>query len=134
MMSICLKTHSKHANPSAIELMIQHRLPEWLQPPCRVHCTFLITSISDYYLLTLTITGTLSVTCQRCLEDVNFKYYNSIEIALCRSDERAEALMSSYDCMVVVGDFLDLEAVVVDELHLSLPQIPHGKPECCTAV
>ena len=42
--------------------------------------------------------------------------------------------MSSYDCMVVVGDFLDLEAVVVDELHLSLPQIPHGKPECCTAV
>ena len=129
-MVICLKTYSKYAKASEIELTVQDRLPLWIGSPCQVHCSFLVTSMSDYYVLQLTITAILPMTCQRCLRQEDFSYHHSIDIALCRTESRADTLMSSYDCIVVEGDTLDLETVIVDELHLSSPPIPHETTQC----
>lgn len=129
-MMIALKTYSKRATPTATTLNITERLPAWVVPPCQLDCSFLITSISDYYLLKFDIKGHLSITCQRCLEQDGFEYAHSAEIAICHTESRADALMSLYDTIVVEGEFVDLEAVIVDELHLSLPHMPHDEAAC----
>lgn len=126
---ICLKTYSKYDTPSKVDVTVQERLPAWIEHPCVLCCTFLVTKVSDYYLLKFTLSGKLPITCQRCLQESLVDYTYAGEIALCRSESRADELMSSYDCTVIEGDMLDLEAIVVDELHLSSPQIPHQNCE-----
>ncbi len=122
---ICLKTYSKYDEPSIIDFTVEERLPAWIESPCRLCCSFLVTRVSDYYLLKFTLSAKLSIVCQRCLAQDAFDYTLSGEVALCFTDARADELMSCYDCVVVEGDMLDLEAIIVDELHLSSPQIPH---------
>lgn len=122
---ICLKTYSKYDEPTIIDFTVEHRLPVWIESPCCLRCSFLVTKISDYYLLKFTLSSELPIVCQRCLAEEVFDYTFSGEIALCFTDARADELMSCYDCVVVEGDMLDLEAIIVDELHLSSPQIPH---------
>ncbi len=129
-MMIALKTVSKRAEPTVMTFDIKERLPNWVSSPCHLTCSFVVTSISDYYLLKFDVKGRLSLTCQRCLEEENIEYQHSAEIALCHTESRADALMAIYDAIVVEEDMLDMEAVIVDELHLSLPAIPHDEHKC----
>lgn len=129
-MNICLKTYAKQTQPTSLTVVLNERLPTWVQAPCKMDCTFQVKSVSDYYVLNLALKGTLSITCQRCLSVVEYPYTQSIELALCRTEEKADQLMSSLDCVVIAHEQANLEDLLTDELHLSTPEIPHELEAC----
>lgn len=120
-MLINLKTAANLAiQHSALE--ITQRLPQQVQPPCKLACDYSVSQRDNYYLLNLAVDGVVVVNCQRCLHDFNYHYINSTEIAICNTEAQADELMSRYECIVSDAPTLDLSELITDELHLYLPQ------------
>lgn len=127
-----LKTLAKQDEPSKVTVTIKDRLPYFIQAPCEVCCEFRVEKKPDYYYLTLRVTATLAMTCQRCLDSFEYAYDHLSELAICPSEEVAEQVMSSLDCMVNTEDDLDLIAIATDELHLFCPEKHENLLECKT--
>ncbi len=113
---------AKQTVPSQLLIEVSERLPYYVQGPCALNCKVSVERARDYYVLRLTSTGQLTINCQRCLHDFNFDYNHSSEIAICDSDEVANQLMKSRDCVVHADDDLDLLDIVTDDLHLFSPE------------
>lgn len=105
---------------------LSDRLPHYLSSPCEVTARYQATIEDNFYLLELQVSGAFTVTCQRCMEDYNLPYDNMTKLAICRTDERAEQLLEHYECVVSNNGFIELEELIIDELHL---YIPHFHPE-----
>ncbi|PJD93643.1 MAG: metal-binding protein [Legionella sp.] len=129
-MTRSLKILAKQAEPSQMSLTLSERLPDFIQSPCQVDCVFRVDKRSNYFQLSLIVTGQVTVICQRCLATFEHQYAQESQIALCSNDEVAEKLMSSMDCMVHPEEELDLVSIVTDELHLFCPE-KHPDPEDC---
>ena len=121
-MEICLKTYAKRERSEHVVIRIEDRLPVFVHSPGELTCDFHVEGQRNYYLILLEVQGTLELTCQRCLGDFQHSYHNKSEIAVCRSDDVAEQLMASYDCMVSEADDVDLVEIITDELHLYCPE------------
>jgi uncharacterized protein len=111
-------------------LSIKERLPSFLVALCQLTATYHIEAKGDYYLVHLRIVGDLKVTCQRCMKEFNSSYDNPTTIAVCRNDERAEQLLELYECIVSSNWQVDLEELVIDELHLYAPQFHPDINDC----
>lgn len=129
-MMICLKSSSKQAEPSRAQLTLSERLPFHIVSDCHVTCDYSVRRVSDYYLLTLDVTGILPIQCQRCLETFQHQYANLTELAICRDDMTAENLMDHYECIVHQHHEVDLTSIVTDELHLYVPEKHPELIEC----
>lgn len=121
-MKICLKTYAKQAGSQTVVVRIQERKPERISSPCELTCIFQVEACTDYYLLTLSVSGTLEIACQRCLGDFKHEYKNQTRLAICGSDVVANDLMASFECIVVNNYQIDLIDIVTDELYLFLPE------------
>lgn len=104
------------------DILLEQRLPLFIKAPCQVDCAYQLQKEKGYYLLHMQVSGTLTIVCQRCLSDFTYDYANETVIALCDSDETAEKLMSDYECSVIVNGEVDLNHLILDELHLYAPQ------------
>lgn len=129
-MKICLKTHAKQTGSRTVVVCVQERKPERVSSSCELTCVFQVEACQDYYLLTLDVSGTLAITCQRCVADFQQDYTNQTKLAVCASDEIAERLMTSHECIVVKDYEVDLIDIVTDELHLFLPEKHSDLSEC----
>lgn len=98
------------------------RLPDFIVAPCEVTVTYHAEAKDDFYLMHLKVQGNLLVLCQRCMQEFPFPYDNETVIAVFRSDERAEQMLEHYECIVSSNGKVDLEELVIDELHLYAPQ------------
>ncbi|MFI4919819.1 MAG: YceD family protein [Legionellales bacterium] len=112
------------------KITIIERLPLFLSTPCLLDVTYRVVLQDDYYLIHLGVTGTLHVVCQRCMNEFIHSYENHTVIAVCRSDERAERLLEHYECIVSSSWQVDLEALIIDELHLYAPQFHPNLDDC----
>jgi uncharacterized protein len=121
-MNICLKTYARQTCPQTLVLHISERLPSCLCESAQVNCTFQVQSCTDFYLLSLSVKGDFTITCQRCLGNFKHALDYETQLAVCRREEMAESLMEQYDCIVSNNDQLDLLDVLTDELHLNLPE------------
>lgn len=76
--------------------------------------------------LDLEIAGIVDLVCQRCLEPVKLKLALQRRFLIARTEQEADAVPMDDDTMeVVVGsDSFDFEALVEDEVLLSLPLVP----------
>lgn len=81
--------------------------------------------------LEVAIDGSVPVTCQRCLGDFALPVAQRTIAVLARNEADADALDADSDDEVLVADrLLDPEALVEDELLLTLPYAPmHGACE-----
>jgi len=122
MMNICLKTHAKQVKSEHIVMHINDRLPVFIHSPCELACEFKVEAHRNYYLLVLNVKGELNLTCQRCMEDFQYAYHNQSQLAVCVSDEVAETLMSSYECILSDENEVNLVDIITDELHLYCPE------------
>lgn len=104
------------------DFTLSERLPSFIKPICHLHASYRVEAKDDFYLIYLRVQGDLNSVCQRCMEDFTVCYDNSTIIAVCRNDERAEQLLSQYECIVSSNWHVDLNELVVDELHLYAPQ------------
>ena len=128
-MLVNLKTIDDLNEQQSQDIEIGARLPGHLRAPCIVHCQFDVKVFKNYYLLTLRSESLLTVICQRCLGEFSNPYKNQTELAVCDSDETAERMMHHYDC-IVSDEWVDLQALLTDELYLYSPEF-HLNLELC---
>lgn len=75
--------------------------------------------------LEVAINGNVPVTCQRCLDDFALPVAQRTIAVLAKNEAEADALDADSDDEVLVADrLLDPEALVEDELLLTLPYAP----------
>lgn len=80
----------------------------------------------------LSITGQLSLECQRCLGPVQWPVRIETQLSVLENDEQTELLASPFDSVLVNANGLDLVAILEDEILAALPMAPmHGDESQC---
>ncbi|BCA95336.1 metal-binding protein [Legionella antarctica] len=115
-------------------LTVKDRLPFFLIAPCEITVSYHVEAKDDCYLIYLKVSGSLTSLCQRCMQDFPTSYENHTVIAVCRTDERAEQMLGLYECIVSTNWLVDLEELIVDELHLYAPQFHPDINDCDSEV
>ena len=91
------------------------------------------TSKQGYPQMTLSVSGTVQLVCQRCLTPYSFEMDSSTVLMLGKDDEQAdeiEELIADESVDVIVGSrSCDIRDLIEDEALLALPQVP--KHEVC---
>lgn len=85
------------------------------------------------------VKASLPLTCQRCMETMNYSVATRTRLGIVTSQDAAEQLPERYDPLLVLGTGIDEEAegeitiasIVEDELILALPQVAMHKTEEC---
>lgn len=111
-------------------ITVTERVPYFIVGPCELTATYSVEAEDDFYLIHLHTAGELTIICQRCLQEFVHPYENKTIIAVCRSDERAEQVLEFYECIVSSNWQVDLIELIIDELHLYVPQF-HPEIEDC---
>ena len=119
----------KH-DPQQKKITINERLPSFIASPCQLNVLYDVKAEEGFYLINLEVNGELVVLCQRCLQEFNLTYNNQTKIAVARNDERAEQLLEHYECIVSTNHQVELEDLVIDELHLYVPQFHEETKDC----
>jgi uncharacterized protein len=117
-------------NEISCDLSLSERVPEFIATPCQLHVDYHVEAKDDFYLIYLTASGELIITCQRCMNDFNTAYNNSTVIAVARSEQRAEQLLEHYECIVSSNWQVNLDDIVIDELYLYAPQFHKETTDC----
>ncbi len=129
-MNLCLKTAVREPLPTVTKIVLSQRLPKWIESECELVCQYQVKTCGDYYLLDLKTSAVLPITCQRCLEIIQYNYDQETQLAVCVDDKRAEELMALFDCVVVEDTQLNLDDILIDDLYLYVPEIPHSREVC----
>lgn len=82
-----------------------------------------------------TLDTTVKVACQRCLQDMDLDLHSELSLFAVDDEEEFQKLRDDQDGVIVPEDgMLDMQALVEDELLLSLPMIPMHEDPACNAV
>ncbi|WP_298624320.1 YceD family protein [uncultured Legionella sp.] len=111
-------------------IIINERVPSFITGPCQLTVTYRVEAEDDFYLIHLHTAGKLNLICQRCLQEFAHPYENNTVIAVCRSDERAEQVLESYETIVSSNWQVNLTDLIIDELHLYAPQFHPEIKDC----
>ena len=80
----------------------------------------------------LSITGCLSLKCQRCLEPLTWPVQIETRLTLLDKDEQTELLESPIDSVLIGVDGLNFVNVIEDEILAALPMVPiHSDESPC---
>lgn len=107
--------------PQSRALELNERLPDFLTAPCHVNISYHVELKDKFFLIHLQTQADLKIICQRCMNEFPFSYENNTEIGVCKTDERAEQLLEHYECIVSTTGQVELEDLIIDELHLYVP-------------
>lgn len=78
-----------------------------------------------------TLTATLSLVCQRCLQALEYPLSVEVSLGLVTSEAAAQNLSGRYEPVIVEDGGLDPDKLVEDELLLALPIVPmHAAGDC----
>ena len=78
-----------------------------------------------------TVSATLSVQCQRCLEPMSLAVASEFQVGVVESEALAEQLPAELEPVVVQQREVDVEGLLEDELIMSLPEFPlHESGQC----
>ena len=77
------------------------------------------------------VDGVLHLTCQRCLERLEFPVQIEFKSALVRTEVEAERLAEGYDPLLIEDDRLVVRDLIEDELLLALPGFPQHREASC---
>jgi len=80
-----------------------------------------------------TVSATLELVCQRCLESVSVPVSSELHLAMVWSEDEIPSLPSRFEGLVVGTDPVDLFEVVEEELLLALPLVPRHEAAQCGA-
>ena len=129
-MIICLKVCAKQTKSQHAQIQITERLPYHIQSGCTFECDYSVKDFDQYYLLSLKVTGILSINCLRCLDVFPFDYENLLELAICSNEKLADELMHRYETIVSTDATIDLTCLITDELHLYTPEKHLNLEDC----
>jgi uncharacterized protein len=112
------------------KLVITERLPFYVKNVDIESVYYTVQRFKDFYLLTLEVNAHLKIECQRCMHDFNYMYNKVNNLAVCKSDEIAEKLMTEHEPLVSLSNEIDLIEIITDDLHLFCPEI-HDNLDVC---
>lgn len=112
------------------KVTVNERLPDFIIGPCHLTASYHVESKDDYYLIDLSVEGDLRIICQRCMQEFDAPYDNKTLIAVCQNDDRAEQLLDQYECIVSSNWQVNLDELIIDELHLYAPQFHSEVKDC----
>ncbi len=78
-----------------------------------------------------TLSATLSLVCQRCLQTLEYPLSIEVSLGLVTSEAAAQVLSGRYEPVIVEDGRLDPGKLVEDELLLALPIVPMHAVEDC---
>lgn len=110
-----------HLKPN-LEVHLETRLPTHVSGPCTLHCDWSLDPYPQYSILTLKLTGDLTLTCLRCAETYTYPFRHENKIAFCRNQSTLEQLMPEMDCLLIEELPADFNELITDELHLYVPE------------
>lgn len=113
---------------------VTERFPQFIVAPCDLNVMYQVEAKDDFYLVHLHASGMLHLQCQRCLDVFNYLYNNKTVIAVCRDDARAEQILERYECIVSPNFQINLDDLVIDELHLYAPQVHPEIIDCSSEI
>jgi len=131
-MKVCLKTLVKQAGKQHVVVNIEERLPKHIQSLGALTCDYQVEAGKNYYLLTMSVNGELTIICQRCLGVFRHDYANTTQLAVCADDATAETLMGQYESTVASNYQIDLIEVLTDDLYLLTPEKHQQDVDCDT--
>lgn len=111
-------------------VVIAERLPFNIKKVSDVLFYYTIERFKDYYLLALDVSAIVTIECQRCMCDFDYQYKNNNNIAICKTEEIAEKMMTIYEPLVSPTNEVDLIEIITDDLHLFCPEVHDNLDEC----
>ena len=129
-MKICLHKCEENVKNGPFVTEITERLPFNVSKVADVVFFYTVKKFKDFYLLVLDVSADVTIECQRCLHDFSHHYITNNSIAVCRSEDIAEQIMSEHEPLVSSTNEVDVTEIITDDLHLFCPE-RHGNVENC---
>lgn len=76
------------------------------------------------------LSADLTVTCQRCMQAMQYPLQAHINLAFIKDDAQADALPAEFEPLLLEADEMNLAAVIEDELLLALPLVLAHEQNC----
>ncbi|NBX84093.1 MAG: metal-binding protein [Gammaproteobacteria bacterium] len=115
-----------------IKVILEDRLPSFVIEPIEMTFSYEVEKEGPLNLLTIHEKAYPKIQCQRCMEECSQPFEHTSQIAICSSDEIAQQYQSSYDLIVASDFILEINDILIDDLHLYLPNF-HKKIDQCHA-
>jgi len=80
------------------------------------------------------LSGTLSLCCQRCMQNMLLPIDTTFKLAMIESEAEIERLGEEYEPLILGDSLVSVAELVEDELLLTLPIVPKHEMEDCHAV
>jgi uncharacterized metal-binding protein YceD (DUF177 family) len=129
-MKLNLQSLANRGKKEDISLIINERVPDFLEGPCEVLVNYEVKAQPRYYLIHLKTSATLRGICQRCSESFTIPYQHEDELCVCLNEEDSSDLLDKYECVMATNGCVDLLDIITDELYLHAPQ-HHASIEAC---
>ncbi len=76
------------------------------------------------------IKGHLNLTCQSCMQPLDWFVDKTVKIGMVQSIEQADRLEEGFEPMMVEDNKMSLPAIIEDEVIIALPDYPRHANEC----
>ncbi len=76
------------------------------------------------------IKGHLILTCQSCLQALDWSVDRPVKIGMVQTIEQADCLAEEFEPMMVADNKMSLPGIIEDEVLISLPDYPRHENEC----
>ena len=111
-------------------ILLDERLPAYINKPVNIQFDYEIEHLPDYYLLKLEEQANIELICQRCSDIWQYDYSNTHEIAVFNNDKNVEIYASSLDVIVCPDLILDIKEILLDNMHLFVPEKHEYVDQC----
>jgi uncharacterized protein len=129
-MRIDIKKHAGKGKSSIQTVLLKERLPFIVDKPVELSFSYTIENKGDFYLLQLEEEANIHLICQRCTDEWIYPYHQMHKLAVCADEKAAQKYQTLYDVLVFSDLNVDIDEVLVDNLHLFLPE-NHEKVDQC---
>jgi uncharacterized protein len=129
-MKIDLRKDSHKGKCSGNIIILEERLPMFVNQPIQVEFNYSIQCVNDYYLMQLEEKTSVELICQRCSDLWGYDYSNSHELIVCLNEKKAEKYQAIYDVIVAPDLIVDIKEILLDNMHLFLPEKHEDIDQC----
>lgn len=81
--------------------------------------------------ITGSVSATVEVVCQRCLEPLSLKLADTIQLALVESESQIDSLEAEWDPWMVDGPRISIASLLEEQLILCMPLVSYHRDERC---
>ncbi|MEC8357080.1 MAG: YceD family protein [Pseudomonadota bacterium] len=81
--------------------------------------------------ITGSVSATVEVFCQRCLEPLSLELTDTIQLALVESESQIDSLEAAWDPWIIDGPKISIASLLEEQLMLCMPLVSYHRDERC---